>query len=65
MRSPGNPLSCHTLACWHALWSTHSPIGTIRPGLFREGDEVRRRDQFVAVVSPAEQRLGADDGATG
>ena len=57
---PGKPFACHLRASAQAVRSTHSPIGTMRPGELGDGDELARRDQAQLGVPPAEQRLGAE-----
>ena len=41
--------------------STHSPIGTIKPDLLGERDELGRRDHAALRMVPAQQRLEAGD----
>ena len=53
----GSPPS-QPAAVRHASSSTHAPIGTIRPRLLGERDELARRHVPVARMVPAQERLG-------
>ena len=61
MRNRGNPCRCQAFACWLAQHPFADNLD--QAGFLGQRNEIRRRNHAALGMTPAQQRLNADDAA--